>query len=257
LTGSAPASPPCGRGDSQIRELSPIIQVSGGVKKMIFSAKIMDKRYRRYISIVLMITFFTIGTIIPVRADEKSPSAISLDKLAERIAAFKPDPKYRDDKAAIVALEEAVAAAKEGNYGIGACLIREATGEVIQRGHNRIFKPYFRSDLHAEMDTLTGYEEKIKAQTTELEGLVLYTSLEPCPMCLARIITSGVQKVYYLAPDPYGGMVHLYRNLPPIWQEIARGRIFEPAQCSPELKAIASDVFTFSSKTLDEKLKKE
>jgi anaerobic selenocysteine-containing dehydrogenase len=38
--------------------------------------------------------------------------------------------------------------------GIGACLVREKSGEIIERGHNRQHSPYFRSDLHAEMDLL-------------------------------------------------------------------------------------------------------
>ena len=214
---------------------------------------------RKSFSVFLVFVFFAplliFGTIT-LHADATNPS-ISLDKLQNRIASFKADPRYRDDKAALVTLQEAVAAAKEGNYGIGACLVNEKTGEVIQRGHNRIFSPYFRSDLHAEMDTLTGYEQRVKAQTPKVEGLVLYTSLEPCPMCLARIITAGVQKVYYLASDPYGGMVHLFKNLPPIWQKIAEGRIYEPAQCSLELKDIANEVFKYSSEMLDERLKKE
>ena len=187
--------------------------------------------------------------------DATNPST-SMEELEKRIASFKPDPTYRDDKAALVTLQEAVAATKEGNYGIGACLVNEKTGEVIQRGHNRIFSPYFRSDLHAEMDVLTGYEQKVKAQTPKVEGLVLYTSLEPCPMCLTRIITAGVQKVYYLAPDPNSGMVHIFKNLPPIWQKIAERRIYEPSQCSPELKDIANDVFKYSFEMLDERLKK-
>jgi cytosine deaminase len=181
-------------------------------------------KYLLFLLAVIVVIFFVFDTFFFVQADEKPLSTNSLEKLEERIASFNPDPKYRDDKAAVVALKEAVAAAKEGNYGIGSCLTHEATGEVIQRGHNRVFKPYFRSDLHAEMDTLTRYEEKVKAQTPKVGGLILYTSLEPCPMCLARIITFGIKKVYYLAPDPNGGMVHLYKSLPPIWQEIARGK---------------------------------
>ena len=204
--------------------------------------------------LVLSVSLMSIGCSIC--ADEAEPS-ISLDTLKEKISSFKPDPKYRDDEAGLVALQEALVAAQEGNYGIGACLIREETGEVVQRGHNRIFHPYYRSDLHAEMDTLTGYEQRVEAPSPKMAGLVLYTSLEPCPMCLARIITSGVQKVYYLAPDPAGGMVHLFKNLPPVWQEIAQKRTYEPAQCSPKLKDLASQVFQYSSRVLDERLKKE
>ncbi|MBF0119380.1 MAG: nucleoside deaminase [Desulfobacterales bacterium] len=214
---------------------------------------------RKSFSVVIIFVFLVLllffGKML-LNADE-TKALTSLDKLEKRIALFKPDPKYVDDKAALVTLQEAIAAAKEGNYGIGACLVNKKNGEVIQRGHNRIFKPYFRSDMHAEMDTLTGYENRIKTQGSKVDGLILYTSLEPCPMCLARIITSGVQKVYYLAPDQYGGMVHLFKNLPSIWQEIARGRIYDQAQCSPELRDIANETFKYSSKILDEYLKKE
>ena len=217
----------------------------------------MRKKYLLLLPSAILLMFFIFGTCVLAQADEKQPSTNSLEKLEERIASFSPDPKYRDDKAIVITLKEAVAAAREGNYGVGACLIHEATGAVRQCGHNRVFKPYFRSDLHAEMDALTRYEEKVKAQTAKTEGLILYTSLEPCPMCFARIITSGIKKVYYLAPDPKGGMVHRYKYLPPIWQEIGAGRIYGPAQCSPELKDIALEVFLFSSFLLDERLKKE
>ncbi|MBU1692887.1 MAG: nucleoside deaminase [Verrucomicrobia bacterium] len=214
---------------------------------------------RKYFPAFLIFGFFApllIFGAMTLHADTTNPST-SLDELEKRIALFKPDPTYRDDNAALVALREAVAAAKEGNYGIGACLVDEITGEIIQRGRNHIFSPYFRSDLHAEMDVLTGYEQRVKAHTPKVEGLVLITSLEPCPMCLARIITAGVQKVYYLAPDPYGGMVHLFKNLPPIWQEIAQGRTYEPAQCSPGLTTIATEVFKYSAEMLDERLKEK
>ncbi|MBF0396914.1 MAG: nucleoside deaminase [Desulfobacterales bacterium] len=171
--------------------------------------------------------------------------------LHKKIASFKP--KYKHDSAALITISEAIIASKEGNYGIGACLINEITGEIILRGHNRLFKPYFRSDMHAEMDVLNQYENK--NQNSKSDELVLYTSLEPCPMCLTRIITAGIQKTYYLSKEPYSGMVHLLNNLPPIWQEIASGRIYEEAQCSEELKEMSKEVFLFSSKILDERLR--
>ena len=82
--------------------------------------------------LVLSVSLMSIGCSIC--ADEAEPS-ISLDTLKEKISSFKPDPKYRDDEAGLVALQEALVAAQEGNYGTGACLIREETGEVVQRGH--------------------------------------------------------------------------------------------------------------------------
>jgi tRNA(adenine34) deaminase len=179
------------------------------------------------------------------------PDIIELEK---KINAYVPDAQYPDDRFVLVTVQEALAGLKENNGGIGACLVRESTGEIVERGHNRQFVPYFRSDLHAEMDLLTRYEERIKARRSDnssvpqaeqrkIDGLVLYTSMEPCPMCLARIINIRLKKVYYAAPDPSGGMAQKIKSLPMFWQELGAGCSFEPARCSPEISAIAKALF--------------
>ena len=76
-------------------------------------------------------------------------------------------------------------------------------------------------------------------------------------MWMTRIIIAGVQKVYYLAPDPVRGMTRLIKNLPPAWQEIADGRTYEPAQCSPEMKYLAGEIFKYSLRMSDEAVKKK
>jgi len=68
------------------------------------------------------------------------------------------------------------------------------------------------------MDVLTRYEESIKGSGPDMDGLILFSSIEPCPMCLARIITSGIKEAYYLAPDPDSGMVGLRDKLTPVWR---------------------------------------
>ncbi|HAR94530.1 MAG TPA: nucleoside deaminase [Deltaproteobacteria bacterium] len=179
-----------------------------------------------------------------------------LSAMERQVKAYVPEKNCPDDPYVLVTLQEAITAIGEGNGGIGACLVREATGEIVERGHNRQYEPYFRSDLHAEMDLLTRYEERVRGRRQgagiptgvqrKMEGLVLYTSLEPCPMCLTRIINAGVKKVYFAAPDPTGGMAHKMRNLPPFWQDRASGQIFEPARCSTHLKELAWQLFRHS-----------
>lgn len=180
-----------------------------------------------------------------------------LDEIEKKVNSYVPDEDYPDDAFVLVTLQEAVAAMREGNGGIGACLAREATGEVVERGHNRQYEPYFRSDLHAEMDLLTRYEEKVRArrgspvgspsnEQRRIAGLVLYTSLEPCPMCLSRIINMGIRKVYWAAADPEGGMGLKVRDLPPFWRKRASDQLFEPARCSVELKQLADRLFRHS-----------
>jgi cytosine deaminase len=86
-----------------------------------------------------------------------------------------------------------------------------------------------------------------------MAGLVLYTSVEPCPMCLTRMINAGVKRAYYAAPDEAGGMVGRFDNLPPFWKGMGKAMVVETARCSPELKALAQRLFRpmFMQKGLD------
>lgn len=192
------------------------------------------------------------------RGDGDSKAWLSeLSEIETKVNAYVPDKGCPHDPFILVTVQEAITAMREGNGGIGACLVREATGEIVERGHNRQYEPYFRSDLHAEMDLLTRYEERVKArkgrvagtpsvEQRKIAGLVLYTSLEPCPMCLSRIINMGIRKVYWAAADPEGGMGHKVRSLPPFWRDRASGQLFEPARCSAELKRLADQLFRHS-----------
>lgn len=164
------------------------------------------------------------------------------------------DSPYPEDIYAVVVLKEALAAFNEHNGPIGAGLVRESDGRIVEQAHNRQFEPCFRSHAHAEMDLLDRYEERMKVPgplsnpgsnpRRIYEGLVLYSSLEPCPMCMIRILNAGIRKVYYLAKDNTGGMATRLDGLPPFWRELAQDRIIAPAKCSPELSLIASHLFT-------------
>ncbi len=174
-----------------------------------------------------------------------------LNEIDNKVRSFIPNPKYPHDKFILITLNEAIAAAKEGNFGVGSILIHE-NGEIIIRGRNHVFKPQFRSDLHAEMDVMTKFEERFK-DIKNLREYILFSSLEPCPMCFARLIISGVKKVYYAAVDKSGGMVHRLEYFPPELKELARRQEFALAQCSPELRDIALQIF---QSTVNENIRK-
>ena len=210
----------------------------------------MKIRYCIFVSLIVLIAFLW-QFHFSLAADDPLPD---LDAIEKRINGYVPNKQYPDDPFVLVTVREALSGGRERNGGVGACLVEEATGKIVEVGHNRQFEPYFRSDLHAEMDLLTRYEERIKARrlmnstvSTEeqrkVEGMVLYTSVEPCPMCLSRIINMRLKKTYWAAPDPAGGMAHKIQDLPAFWRELAAGRLFEPARCSPELVAIAKALF--------------
>ncbi len=74
----------------------------------------------------------------------------------------------------------------------GAVVVKD--GKIISRGNNQVLKT---SDptAHAEMVAI---REACKVLGTfQLDGCELYTSCEPCPMCLGAIYWARPTKVYY------------------------------------------------------------
>jgi len=176
---------------------------------------------------------------------------MNITVLQEKVARFVPVMQH--DTFVLEAIKEALCAAERGNFGIGAVLVNETTGQIICRGQNKVFS-HSRSDLHAEMDLINNFEAKYGEKSREmLKELTLFSSLESCPMCLCRIITAGIPRVHHIADDRLGGMVHLYHNLPPVWQEISAGRLYKKADCSEELSQIAEQAF-LATLALNDKL---
>lgn len=184
--------------------------------------------------------------------------------LERRIQDYQINTAYRDDAYGLAVIKAGLESLKEGSGGIGACLVDSTTGEVIEYGRNRQTSGYFRSDLHGEMDLLNRYENRMKKSTNaqaqenprECKNLVLVSSMEPCPMCLTRIINAGIKTVLYVTEDKEGGMVTRMNDLPPFWREFAADREFRKADCSPELQQISHDMFHFSQRDFAKNRKK-
>jgi len=205
--------------------------------------------------IIILLTCCTVSICSSAQENRKNAWLVELNKIEKQVDSFVANPLYPDDPFILATLKEAIKASHEENGGIGACLVSEVTGEIVELGHNRQFEPYYRSDLHAEMDLLTRYEERVKAvrrggrgspstpETRKMAGLVLYTSVEPCPMCLTRIINTGIKKVFYAVEDETGGMVQKMSELPLFWQNLAANNEYKAANCSPELRNIARHLF--------------
>lgn len=91
-------------------------------------------------------------------------------------------------------------AIKEARTGIrrrhggpfGAVVVKN--GKVIASGHNHVLKNN-DSTCHGEVDAIRKAERKLK--TYNLKGCQIYTTSEPCPMCLAAILWANIDKVYY------------------------------------------------------------
>lgn len=122
---------------------------------------------------------------------------MTIDTLEQQLSTLSRRPADNLDEAlGLAACEEALEAARFGNYGVGAVLV-DPDGKVLARGRNRSFFPRFRSDLHAEMEVMNAFEDR--GPPGDMRGYLLVTSLGPCPMCLARLLIAGVETVKFLA----------------------------------------------------------
>lgn len=82
---------------------------------------------------------------------------------------------------------------QEGFGGpFGAVIVKE--GKVIAEGYNRVTS-HNDPTAHAEV---TAIREACKAlDTFDLSGCEIYTSCEPCPMCLSAIYWARLDRIYY------------------------------------------------------------
>lgn len=94
-------------------------------------------------------------------------------------------------------MELAVCEAKTGIYkqdgGPFGCVIVK-NDKVVASGHNHVLVNN-DSTCHGEIDAIRKAEQKLN--TYDLSGCELYTTGEPCPMCLGAIMWANIDKVYY------------------------------------------------------------
>lgn len=93
------------------------------------------------------------------------------------------------------AIARAVTNVESGNGGpFGAVIVRD--GEVLAETGNSVFSTNDPT-AHAEVNAIRAACQKLGA--FRLEGCTLYTSSEPCPMCLAACYWAHLDRIYYAA----------------------------------------------------------
>ncbi len=95
------------------------------------------------------------------------------------------------------AVDMAAENVKSGQGGpFGALIVKD--GKVIGRGVNRVTNikdPTAHAEVMAIRDACRHLDH------FRLEGAVIYTSCEPCPMCLAAIYWARIDKIFFAAKN--------------------------------------------------------
>ncbi|GAB4278043.1 MAG: nucleoside deaminase [Marinilabiliales bacterium] len=93
-------------------------------------------------------------------------------------------------------MKAAIAAARDSidNHGgpFGAVIVKN--GRIIAKASNSVTKDNDPT-AHAEVNAIRIAAKNLK--TFDLSGCEIYTSCEPCPMCLGAIYWSRIDKIYY------------------------------------------------------------
>ena len=90
-------------------------------------------------------------------------------------------------------------------------------GEIISRGWNQV-SSLNDPTAHAEMTAIRAACQHVGH--FELTGCVLYTSCEPCPMCMGGVYWSGITTLYYAIMKAATLTSPIWRKAPP-WPEKA------------------------------------
>ena len=90
------------------------------------------------------------------------------------------------------AIELSIQNIKNNGGPFGCIIVKE--NKIIAEGVNRVT---FNNDPTAHAEIIAIRNACKKLNTFNLEKCKLYTSCEPCPMCLSAIYWSHIDKIYY------------------------------------------------------------
>lgn len=146
------------------------------------------------------------------------------------------------------AIELADQAEREGNLPIGAVV--RLGGEVIAEGRNRIWAPAFNPDRHAEVEALRGVPQDLWPRSRDM---TLFTTLEPCLMCLGAILLHHVGRVLYGSADDHGGGIQVIGHMSPYFEAEAR----KVEWIGPAYPDVCDDLFRRAIRLIEKRLDSE
>ena len=125
--------------------------------------------------------------------------------VGEEIKSRFPAARHEEFMRRAIANARAAGVEKRTGGAFGAVIV-DRDGKVVGEGSNQVVS---RNDptWHGEMEAIRTACARLKA--FKLDGCVLYTSSEPCPMCLAAAYWAGLDGIVFAASvadaEEYGG----------------------------------------------------
>ena len=105
-----------------------------------------------------------------------------------------------DEELMRMAIAEAKLAQEHGDIPIGAIVV--FNDEVLSSRHN---ERELQNDPTAHAEMLAIRDAAKALGTSRLDGAILVSTLEPCPMCAGAALLARVSKVIFGAEDPKAG----------------------------------------------------
>ncbi|HVA81694.1 MAG TPA: tRNA adenosine(34) deaminase TadA [Candidatus Binataceae bacterium] len=111
-----------------------------------------------------------------------------------------PNNSSEDRAIMALAIEQAKAAATEGEVPVGAIAV--SAGRIVAQEHNR---PISLHDPTAHAEVLALRAAALALGAYRLTEVTLYVTLEPCVMCVGAMIAARIERLVYGARDEKAG----------------------------------------------------
>lgn len=92
------------------------------------------------------------------------------------------------------AVEEARLGVKNNDGGPFGAVVVNREGKIIGVGHNKVLGT---NDPTAHAEVVAVRDACQRIGNYSLKGCIIYSTSEPCPMCISSIIWANIKEVYY------------------------------------------------------------
>ncbi len=111
-----------------------------------------------------------------------------------RIPVRQAEPLAWDKEMLALAVKQAEQGSLAGEGGPFGAVVVSARGEVVSAAHNQVLAEH---DPTAHAEVMAIRKACARLGSHDLQGCTLYTSCEPCPMCLSAIIWANIERVVF------------------------------------------------------------